>query len=333
MRAFGRRAKAAWLWSLSCALAPAFAQCAEFPPPPRTDARAWPPPSQFVEPAEVSDDPPSTEPLPSFEGQVAPPQQWLNAPDSCCGTAAPGCVNPTAVCQPAPLAEGPPPDAGPLRRFIWNWSPEGVVPYWGRRTPDYRKDFGIGGSLPPGAGWRSQPFSISGFAGATNGGPLIRDHVYELPSAYAGANFGWDYDHFWGIEKRLGFGALNLTNGQHQRLAQTGLSVTGEYRVMYYPLGDTRWRPFLTTGIGWSDFYFYDDFHHRHINTLLCFPFGVGLKYKLGDRWALRIDLIDELTLSSVQTSTFNYVALTAGLEFRYGKKLIHWPWHRKDGS
>lgn len=325
MGSIGRPTKAGWLLCIAWAVAPAIARAAEFPPPTQTAAQSWPPPSQFAEPADDSNGVPVAEPLPSFEGQVAPPQEWLDSPESCC--------QPVAVCQPAPLAEEPPPDAGPVKRFIWNWSPEGVIPYWGKRTPDYRKDFGIGGSLPPGAGWRAQPFSISGFAGATNGGPLIRNHVYELPSAYAGANFGWDYDHFWGIEKRLGFGALNLTNGQHQRLAQTGLSVTGEYRVMYYPLGDTRWRPFLTTGIGWSDFYFYDDFHHRHIDTLFCFPFGVGLKYHLSDRWAVRIDLIDELTLSSVQTSTFNYVALTAGLEFRYGKKLLHWPWWRKDGT
>jgi hypothetical protein len=84
-------------------------------------------------------------------------------------------------------------------------------------------------------------------------------------------------------------------------------------------------------GLGWSDFYFFDDFHHRHIDTLFLFPYGVGLKYLWSDHWALRIDLIDELTLSSNRTSTFHYVALTAGLEFRYGKHLLNLPWHRKD--
>ena len=215
---------------------------------------------------------------------------------------------------------------GPVRRFIERWSPEGIVPYWGRRTPDWRKDWGIGDPLPL-PGWRGQPFSISGFAGATNGGPLIHNRVHELPSFYGGMNFGWDYDHYWGIEKRLGFGALNLTNGRGQRL-DTGLSVTGEYRLMYYPLGDSRWRPFITTGIGWSDFYFRDDVNHQHLDTLFLFPFGVGLKYLWRERWALRIDLIDELTLGSHMTSTFHYVALTAGLEFRYGKRLLHLPWH-----
>lgn len=236
------------------------------------------------------------------------------------------CVPPTLcdVC-PDPAAESG--SHGPLRRFIERWSPEGVVPYWGRRTPDWRKDLGIGDPLPL-PGWRGQPFSISGFAGATNGGPLIRHRVHELPSFYGGMNFGWDYDHYWGIEKRLGFGALNLTNGRGQRL-DTGLSVTGEYRLMYYPLGDSRWRPFFTTGIGWSDFYFRDDVNHQHLDTLFLFPFGVGLKYLWREHWALRIDLIDELTLGSHLTSTFNYVALTAGVEFRYGKRLLQLPWHK----
>jgi hypothetical protein len=281
----------------------------EFDPPPPARGTTWPSQSQF------DDEPTETpaEALPNFEDQITPPAQWFE----------PACPPPAEPLSPAPE------NMGCFRRCIWNWAPEGMIPYWGRRTPDYRKDFGIGGPLASG-GWRTQPFSISGFAGATNGGPIIRGHVDQLPSAYAGANFGWDYDHFWGIEKRLGFGALNLITPQHQRL-DPGLSVTGEYRVMYYPLGDTRWRPFITLGLGWSDFYFIDDFHHRHINTLFLFPYGVGLKYLWNDRWALRIDLIDELTLSSSQTSTFHYVALTAGLEFRYGKRLLNLPWHRKD--
>lgn len=236
-------------------------------------------------------------------------------------------TEPSPLCTVCPEPPAASTVYGPLRSFIERWAPEGVVPYWGRRTPDWRKDWGIGGPLQ-GDGWRSQPFSISGFSGATNGGPLIRHRVHELPSYYGGVNFGWDYDHFWGIEKRLGFGALQLANGQGQRLP-TGLSVTGEYRLMYYPLGDTRWRPFLTTGIGWSDFYFRDDVNHQHLDTLFLFPFGVGLKYLIRERLALRIDLIDELTLGSHLTSTFHYVALTAGLEFRYGQRLLRLPWHK----
>ncbi|HWB09205.1 MAG TPA: hypothetical protein VG826_08275 [Pirellulales bacterium] len=305
------------VWMVSIAL-----PCAalEIDPPESPTSGSWPRQAQFVsQPAEDSPEQElPDEELPNFDNQVAPPEQWLEPAQPC------DCV-PAGSAQPLSPA---PENLGPVGKFVWDWAPEGVVPYWGRRTPDYRKDFGIGGPLTSG-GWRAQPFSISGFAGATNGGPIIRNHVDELPSAYAGVNFGWDYDHFWGIEKRLGFGALNLVTPWHQRL-DPGLSVTGEYRVMYYPLGDTRWRPFVTLGIGWSDFYFIDEFNHRHIDTLLLFPYGVGLKYLWNDRWALRIDLIDELTLSSNQTSTFHYVALTAGLEFRYGKRLINWPWHRK---
>lgn len=285
------------------------------PPPPAERGEFWPP--QQVEFVSQTDEPASpVEALPNFDNQITPQAEWLE-----------NCPPPSQAAQPL-VPEPAPENMGCLQRCVWNWAPEGLVPYWGRRTPDYRKDYGIGGPLTSG-GWRAQPFSISGFGGATNGGPIIRGHVDQLPSAYAGVNFGWDYDHFWGIEKRLGFGALNLISPQHQRL-DPGLSVTGEYRLMYYPLGDTRWRPFFTAGLGWSDFYFIDDFHHRHIDTLFLFPYGVGLKYLWTDRLAFRIDLIDELTLSSTQTSTFHYVALTAGLEFRYGKRLLNLPWHRK---
>lgn len=213
----------------------------------------------------------------------------------------------------------------------WWWIPRGAIPYLGPRSPDDQKNFGIGEPLVA-PDWGSQPFSITTFAGVTAGGALISGHVNQQPSFYGGVNFGWDYDPYWGIEKRLGFGTLSLTNGDHQPIPQTGLSVTGEYRLMYYPLGDSRLRPFVTAGVGWSDFYFNDDRGVRHLDTTGMIPFGVGLKYLHTERIAVRIDLIDEINFGTGPISTFQYVALTAGLEFRYGKRLLHMPWHLKDG-
>lgn len=209
------------------------------------------------------------------------------------------------------------------------WLPEGVVPILGPRTPDSRKVRGVGIPLQDG-GWHEKPFSISGFSGASNGGPLIPGQVFELPSYYGGLNFGWDYDHYWGTEKRIGFGALNLANAQHQPLPG-GFSMTAEYRLMYYPLGDARWRPFITSGVGVSDFYFQDGMSQHHHNAFFVLPFGGGLKYRLNERWALRIDMIDELTFKHGTSSPFHYVALTAGLELRFGKPLLHWPWRKSD--
>ncbi|HEY2249541.1 MAG TPA: outer membrane beta-barrel protein, partial [Planctomycetaceae bacterium] len=151
----------------------------------------------------------------------------------------------------------------------------------------------------------------------------------QQPSFYGGLNIGWDYDHYWGIEKRLGFGALNLTDENHRPIPQTGASVTGEYRLMYYPLGDARWRPFLTAGAGWSDFYFNDDHGARHLDTVGMIPFGLGLKYLCSEHVAIRVDLIDEMTFGTGALSNFHYVALAAGLEIRYGHRLIRMPWHR----
>lgn len=310
---------AGWLlWFASQTLAQAPGQV--FPPAPESpadDRSNWPHVEPFAEDGTPVADQSGVQRLPGYAGVQRTPQQFFAPPAS----PAPPTGSPPIMIESAPAA----PVSG-TRAFLSRWLPEGVVPW--NPTPDWRKDRGIGIPLQSG-GWRAQPFSISGFAGATNGGPLIRNHVLERPSFYGGANFAWDYDHYWGIEKRLGFGALNLTNAQHQ-LLQTGLSVTGEYRLMWYPLGDTRWRPFLTAGIGWSDFYFQDDFNHHHLDTLFLFPFGGGLKYLLNDRLAVRIDMIDELTFAGGSVNTFHYVALVAGLEIRYGQKLINWHWFKK---
>ena len=212
------------------------------------------------------------------------------------------------------------------------WFPQGMIPYFGPRTPDSEKDRGIGWPLE-GRGWRNDPFSISGFSGMTTSAALIPGQVILKPSYYGGINVGWDYDHYWGIEKRLGFGALNLVNGNHDPIGGTNLSITGEYRLMYYPLGDARWRPFLTAGLGWSDFYFSDDRGDKHLDTLGMVPFGLGVKYLHDKNLALRVDLIDEVTFGSGALSTFHYVAITAGLEVRYGRRLLKLPWHKADSD
>jgi hypothetical protein len=47
----------------------------------------------------------------------------------------------------------------------------------------------------------------------------------------------------------------------------------------------------------------------------------------------MRVDLIDELTFGAGSLSTFHYVALTAGLEVRYGHRLLKMPWHKADAD
>ncbi|HEY2894537.1 MAG TPA: hypothetical protein VGJ16_10005 [Pirellulales bacterium] len=233
------------------------------------------------------------------------------------------------LCEVASSAEQP---VLPDMEAKKTWVPQGVIPYIGPRTPDSQKDRGIGRPLEDN-GWRTNPFSISGFSGVTAGGALVPGHVNQQASYYGGLNIGWDYDHFWGIEKRLGFGALSLTDGSHHAIDGNNLSVTGEYRLMYYPLGDARWRPFLTTGLGWSDFYFNDDRGDKRLDTVGMVPFGLGIKYLQHEHLALRVDLIDELTFGTGALSTFHYVALTAGLEVRYGRRLFKWPWHHADAD
>jgi len=213
-----------------------------------------------------------------------------------------------------------------------SWIPQGVVPYIGPRTPDAEKDRGIGWPLE-GRGWRTRPLSISGFSGFTVGEALIPGHVIQQPSFYGGLNLGWDYDHFWGIEKRLGFGALSLVDGNHHSIPGPNLSITGEYRLMYYPLGDARVRPFVTAGLGWSDFYFQDDHADKHLDTVGMVPFGLGTKYLYSDNVALRVDVIDELTFGAGSLSTFHYVALTAGVEIRYSRHLLKMPWHKDESN
>ena len=198
----------------------------------------------------------------------------------------------------------------------------------GHRDPnDPDRHFGVGDPLM-GTSWRNRPWYVSGFVGGLIGDDLQTGLVSQGGGFFAGGRFGGDFDHFWGSEVRFAFSDLNVN---YPNLVGSGQSKDTFFdaNLLYYPLGDTRWRPFLSLGFGIASFK-YDDPLARQIHAAsICFPFGGGLKYYLGRQWAMRFDITDNFTWDAgSRADSMHNVSFTGGVEYHFGGHTTSYdPW------
>jgi hypothetical protein len=206
----------------------------------------------------------------------------------------------------------------------WRFLPEGMVPWIGPRTPPSRRARMIGQPLI-GTSWRDRPVSFGFVAGALEGTSLESGRVAQAgPGFLFGVDAGWDYDYYWGIEKRLNYAALQISDpdGQHHRGAT---ALFGEYRINYYPLGDTRWRPYLFAGPGVADFFYTNEQGQGLHRDQFLLAYGVGLKYLWTPSVAGRIEILDDYTIGTWSMSSMHNVSINAGLEMRFGEGTRWW--------
>ena len=189
--------------------------------------------------------------------------------------------------------------------------------------------------------WLDRPVSAGVFVGVVNGSPLIDDWVGQQQGITGGLRLGYDFNEHWGTELRYAFGAIKLYDSE-RAMAVAPNSDVNPYETRYsdldlvdaslvfYPWGDTRWRPYFLTGIGLTQLRFQDILGVRYSVTVPDIPLGVGLKFHVSEAAALRVELNDTIIFSG--GSGFNAVqdlSLTGGLEFRFGgSRRSYWPWN-----
>jgi len=193
----------------------------------------------------------------------------------------------------------------------------------------------------PWANWSAYPLSIGAFGGLMNGGPLISDWVGTNTGFDGGWRLGWDVTPSWGVETRFAFASLSLYDSYAAKLAfieQGGAgAIQNDHRnaelfqwdvdILYYPWRETRLRPYILAGMGLTDINFTDRLTQGYQTVCLSLPLGIGLKYLCDDNLALRLDLIDDIAMSNDHLQTQNNLALTAGMELRFGgSRKIYWP-------
>jgi len=190
--------------------------------------------------------------------------------------------------------------------------------------------------------WLYRPFSAGWFMGVMRGSPLIDDWVDQEEGFFGGYRFGWDVDHYWAWEMRFGFGSVELSDSQRAKDAQ-GPGARSRYDqrrdsnvllwdvdLLYYPWGDTAWRPYLMAGLGTTRISFEDRFADHWDKTMFAVPLAVGLKYRCSSCLALRFEIADNMAFASGNgIKTQHNLSATAGLEVRFGgSRTAYWPWN-----
>jgi hypothetical protein len=213
------------------------------------------------------------------------------------------------------------------RRWPCLSAPLGMFP-WSPRTPEPNRFWGPGQPLW-GSSWLNRPLLFTPVVGFINGDHIIRGHVDQKTAFLGGYRFGWDYDYYWGMELRFVDAHMGLSDARGVTNPFTDDYFAGDLNLQYYPWGDTRWRPFVSLGMGAQYFHFLDEVRDGHHATLFSFPFGLGVKYKYNDWLALRMDLTDAVAVGNGTLSTMNNICFTGGVEARFGgRRPSYWPWY-----
>lgn len=201
--------------------------------------------------------------------------------------------------------------------FRW-LPPPGILPFWGPRTSEAERFTGWGQPLY-GTSWLNRPFGASWFAGFIQGGAPIPGTVGQHGGFFGGYRFTWDYDYYYGLDVRLGMAAIGLQYPEYNRPTATSDYYVADVSFVYYPWGDSRWRPFVTLGLGTTKISFFDYNNNYYGGVLVSLPFGVGFKYRCREWFDLRFDVMDNVAFGRGPFSTFQNVSYTGGFEVRFG--------------
>jgi hypothetical protein len=247
------------------------------------------------------------------DGEPAP---IVFAPEKPIESAAPSQViqPPGEVWQPTAVEPGLPAAANEL---TWRECfTRACLPH--RDPNDPQRHLGLGEPLTN-TSWRNRPLYLSLFAGGLIGDELQEGIVSQGGGFMAGGRFGGDFDHYWGLETRLAFSDVQTNFAAGGGYGQSRDSFF-DASLLYYPWGDSRWRPYVTVGLGVANYRYNLADGTKISASAMELPWGGGVKYLLRPNIALRFDLIDNLSFEGgSRADLMNNVSFTGGIEIRFG--------------
>ncbi len=179
--------------------------------------------------------------------------------------------------------------------------------------------------------WRNRPLSIGLFAGSLAVNDLIKNEIEAGTGFFGGVRFGWDYSHFAGLETRFAGTKVALGYPQTPTIVGDADFLLWDASWLWYPWGDTQWRPFFTIGLGLADMKFINGDGFRDHDTVFGMPIGIGVKYRWDARIAFRFDIMDNVAFSAGNgLDDLNNFSFTGGLELHFGgaTRRSYWPWN-----
>ena len=195
------------------------------------------------------------------------------------------------------------------------------------------------------------PFSAGWFMGAMTGSPLITNWMGAGHGFLGGYRFGWDFDQYWGTEVRFSFASLKMWDSRAARAAQraaddaAGLAPDDPWRnrydarrdanvgmfdlnLLYYPWGDTAWRPYFRLGLGTVRIQCQDRLGTDYDSTVVGIPWGIGGEVQVFEWLALRGEIADNVAIHAGSSfNTQHNFSFTFGMEVRFGgSRTAYWP-------
>lgn len=196
------------------------------------------------------------------------------------------------------------------------------------RLPLFRqRNMGLGEPLRT-TSWLNRANYAGTFFGSTMGGDLGPDFDLE-PSLYTGIWLGRDFSHYWGAEINFGLNYGDITYQPASYVATDSRNTMAGSHVLYYPWGDARWRPYASLGVGVASYHFQDELGYDVNHTALMMPIGLGVKFLAGPRWAIRLDIKDNVTFGGHGMNTIGNWSVLTGFEFHWGAASVgdYYPW------
>jgi hypothetical protein len=187
------------------------------------------------------------------------------------------------------------------------------------RLPTFgRRHIGWGRPLE-GTSWRNRPIYFGWTVGGLFGQPVISGYLDQGDDLFGSYVFGYDFNYYWGTEARLAFGYLGATYLPEQISASSVENTYADLHLLYYPWGDSRWRPFASLGMGLAGFHFQDRLGRGVSETVFGLPLGFGLKYQWRHWMTVRMEVKDNISFGDGDLNTMHNWSITAGLEAHWG--------------
>ncbi len=180
-----------------------------------------------------------------------------------------------------------------------------------------------------GTSWLNRPYYVGGFVGTWLGESLIGGQVDQGTGFFSGFWLGTDFNHYWGGELRT---SLFYVNTSFAATGQPGLesrNLVGDANLLYYPWGDSRWRPYGTIGLGFAGFHFTDTEYRTVNHTGVLLPIGLGVKYLCRNWLAVRMEIKDNVVFGGNGVDTTGSWSFVGGVEVHWGSKSAarYYPW------
>lgn len=209
-----------------------------------------------------------------------------------------------------------------------------LIDQWSlRHSSTHGRAMGFGAPLR-GTSWLNRPYDVAVDFGAFVMLNDPADGVRGNNDLFGALSIGWDWDHYWGSQMRLGWSTPELVaEGLAPRDTSDNLFLW-DASLMYYPWGDSRLRPYWRVGVGLTDLEYTTSAGVRNQDVLFTLPFGGGVKYQFRPWLVWRAEVMNNLGIGMNDTGTLNNLTFTTGLEWRFGGRPSgYWAWAGRGGA